>query len=135
MLSNVGTVFLPITANKMIAKRLLLVTSELQAIRTHFGTLTMQSLRFAALLLTSVGTLLAISAASPDCWAFTVFVGDCYADPGCIPPNNPSTDFNLATNWMPAVFPNATDAYLIQDAHTAIFSSGSTSLGGLTVSQ
>jgi hypothetical protein len=90
-------------------------------------------------MLSVFGLLLAISAASPNCWAAAVFVGDCH-DAGCMPPNNPSTDFNLASNWAvppnltPAVFPSTTEAYTIQDNRTAVFSSGSTTLGGLVVS-
>ena len=93
----------------------------------------MKKSNLSATLLTGFGLLLAISAASQDCWAFTTFVGDCH-DAGCIPPNNPSTDFNLATNWDLPGFPNTTDAFLIQNSRTAIFSGGNTSLGGLTVS-
>ncbi len=93
----------------------------------------MKKSRFSAALITSFSLLMAISAASPDCWAFITFVGDCQ-DPGCLPPNNPSTDFNLATNWDPTnVFPNTTEAFLIQNNRTATFSSGSTTLGGLIV--
>ena len=82
--------------------------------------------------MTSFGLVFAILASGPACWAQIIFVGDC-SDPGCMPPNNPSTDFNLASNWMPAVFPSANESYLIQDARTAEFSSGNTTLGGLTV--
>ena len=90
----------------------------------------MNNMRLSAVFIASFALLLAISGASPDCSAQIIFVGDC---PGCTPPR-PSTDFNLATNWMPAVFPSATESYLIQDNRTAVFSSGNTTLGGLTVS-
>jgi hypothetical protein len=82
----------------------------------------MKTSRVFATLLTSFGLLLAISAASPVCWAQIFFDG------------STSENFNDATNWTPAVFPNAIESYLIQDARTAIFSSGNTSLGELTVS-
>jgi hypothetical protein len=86
-----------------------------------------------AALLTSFSLLLAISAASTDCWAFGIpFVGDC---PNCPPPNQASDDFNVPNNWLvPAAFPSPVETFEIQDDRTAVFSSGSTVLGGLVVS-
>ena len=91
----------------------------------------MKTSRLSTALMTSFGLLIANLVASPICWAQITFVGDC---PGCPPPNTASTDFNLVSNWMPAVFPNTSESYYIQDNRTAVFSSGSTTLGGLTVS-
>ncbi len=91
----------------------------------------MKTSRLSTALITSFGLLIAISVGSPVCWAQITFVGDC---PGCEPPNTASTDFNLASNWNPAVFPSTSESYIIQDNRTAVFSSGSTTLGGLTVS-
>jgi hypothetical protein len=91
----------------------------------------MKTSRLSTALRTSFGLLIAISVGSPVCWAQITFVGDC---PGCPPPNTESTDFNLASNWSPAVFPNTSESYYIQDNRTAVFASGSTTLGGLTVS-
>jgi hypothetical protein len=78
--------------------------------------------RFTALM-TSFGLLLAIAATGSDCSAQVIFDAD------------PSDDFNDADNWsLPAFFPDATLPYIIQDNHTAVFSGGNTTLGGLTVS-
>ena len=67
--------------------------------------------------------VLAISTAGSDCSAQIIFDAD------------PSNDFNDPDNWtIPAAFPSAVESFLIQDNHTAVFSSGDTTLGGLTVS-
>jgi hypothetical protein len=92
----------------------------------------MKNIRLSTVLITSFGLLLALSAASPVCWAQIAFVGDC---PGCAPPNTASADFNLASNWQfPAAFPSTVEIFAIQDNRTAVFSSGNTTLGGLWVS-
>jgi hypothetical protein len=82
--------------------------------------------------MTSFSLLLAISVATSDCYAFGIpFVGDC---PNCPPPNKASDDFNDANNWqIPAAFPSPIETFEIQDDRTAVFSSGSTTLGGLVV--
>lgn len=75
--------------------------------------------------MTSFATLLAISAASPDCWA--VFV---YFD------GSTSTDFHEPTNWdLPGNAPgtNLVDFYSIDDGLSSTFSGGNTTLWGLRV--
>src|SRR3990172_5878212 len=104
--------------------------------RTHNGTPLMNKSCLSATLVSGFSLLLALSAASPDCRAQTAdafFIGDCGGiGPGCTV-DNQGTDFNLATNWMPAGVPVSPKDYLIQDARTATFSSGNTSVGDLTV--
>ena len=92
----------------------------------------MKTLHRSAALMTGFSLLLAISVASPDCSAFGIpFVGDC---PNCPPPNRASDDFNDPNNWIiPGIFPSPVETFEIQDARTAVFSSGSTELGGLVV--
>ena len=53
----------------------------------------MKTSRLSTALMTSFGLLLAISAASPDCWAQEIFVLFRLAAR--------STDFHIATNWTP----------------------------------
>ena len=71
----------------------------------------------------SFSLLMALSMASPDCSAQIIFDGDS------------NDDFNNPNNWtIPAAFPSPVESFLVQDARTAVFSSGNTTLGGLTVS-
>ncbi|MCI0334828.1 MAG: hypothetical protein L0228_16565 [Planctomycetes bacterium] len=86
----------------------------------------MKTSRLSAALTTSFGLLLAISAASPDCWAQQRFF-----DGG---PSGTGTDFHDPVNWSDDMVPSAGFRYIIQDNKTATFSSGSTSVIGLTVS-
>ena len=52
----------------------------------------------------------------------------------CPPPNQPNDDFNDPNNWLvPAFFLAPVSTFEIQDNRTAVFSSGSTVLGGLVV--
>ncbi|MCA9189121.1 MAG: hypothetical protein KDA99_26030, partial [Planctomycetales bacterium] len=70
------------------------------------------------------GSLLGcLAMGSSQCWGQIIFFG------------TQSSDFNDPNNWsFPAAFPGQFESYLIQDNHTVIFSGGSTTLGGLTVS-
>ncbi len=102
----------------------------------------------AAALMTSFSLLLAISVATPDCSAFGIgFFGDCDPNvaeffPGaCDDPlmrDQENDDFNDPNSWFFAtiggLFPDTTETFEIQDFRTAVFSSGSTTLGGLIVS-
>jgi PEP-CTERM motif len=67
----------------------------------------------------SVGLLLA---ASPDCWSADVFLIN-------------GGDFNTAANWSDGMLPTADgDVHFVQDGLTATFSSGTTSVARLIVS-
>ncbi|MEX2169212.1 MAG: hypothetical protein WD851_07865 [Pirellulales bacterium] len=81
----------------------------------------MNKSRFSVRIVSGFSLLLGL-AASQDCWAQIFFEG------------NTSSDFNDPNNWNPPFFPFDNESYLIQDGKTAIFSAGSTTLGGLTVS-
>ena len=86
----------------------------------------MKTSRLSAALMTSVGMLLAFSAASPDCWAQND--SDVYL--------NSDGDFNSAANWnLPLRAPgtNFVDKYGIDDGLTATFSGGTTTVFGLRV--
>lgn len=83
----------------------------------------MRIFRRIATFITSIIMLLVISVIGQNCSAQIIFDGD------------PSDDFNDANNWsIPAAFPSPVESFLIQDNRTALFSSGDTTLGGLTVS-
>ena len=71
---------------------------------------------------TSFGLLLAISAASPDCWAVDVnFIN--------------GGDFNTAANWSDNMLPTADgDLHFIQDGLTSTFNSAGISVSKLVVS-
>ena len=80
--------------------------------------------RLSAALVTTIGMLFAISAASPDCWAVIVYFD-----------GSTSTDFLNGTNWTPAGVPgnNLVDIYSIDDGLSSTFSGGSTTVKGLRV--
>jgi hypothetical protein len=95
--------------------------------RPHTGTLIMNTSRRCATLVTSFITLLAIVAASPDCWAAFV-----YFDGG---PTGLGTAFVDAANWDPDGVPGANPADIlgIDDGFSATFSGGSTRVRALRV--
>ena len=85
----------------------------------------MKNKRLSTALQTSLGLLLALSAASTDCWAVTRnFDGG---------PTGLASDFHTDVNWTTDMVPNMSDYGIIQDNKTAIFSGGSTTIQGLTV--
>src|SRR5450631_802074 len=81
----------------------------------------MRSLRLSSLLVTSFGTLLAISIASPNCRAVIVNFQN-------------GGDFNSAANWDNNMVPTfGLNIYYIQNSLTATISSGSPSVRDVVV--
>ena len=85
----------------------------------------MKNKRLSTALQTSFGLLLALSAASTECWAVTRnFDGG---------PTGLGDDFHTGVNWTTDLVPTMADYGIIQDNKTAVFSSGSTTVQGLTI--
>ena len=84
----------------------------------------MTTLRRAAVLMTSFGVLLAMSAAHEVCRAETIYFD-----------GSTSTDFKVASNWTPEIAPGASleDIVAIDDGFTATYASGETTVGYLRV--
>ncbi|MCH8840637.1 MAG: hypothetical protein IH831_08195, partial [Planctomycetes bacterium] len=106
--------------------------------RLESGDTMMKTSRLSATLVTSFGMLLAVSAASPDCWAQFGFV---FFDGG---PTGLDTAFVDAANWDPDGVPDANPACAggdvsmcrilgIQDGLSSTFSGGSTRVFALRV--
>ena len=87
----------------------------------------MRASRLATALMTSLGMLLALSAANPDCWADFV-----YFDGG---PTGLGTDFVDGANWDPDGVPgdNLVDVLGIDDGFSSTFSGGNTRVRALRV--
>src|SRR6186997_411141 len=83
--------------------------------------------RISIAFVTSMGMLIAISAASPNCWAVIV-----YFDGG---PTVAGTAFLDAANWNPDGVPgnNLDDIYSIDDGFASTLSGGNTFVKGLRV--
>ena len=87
----------------------------------------MKTSRLSAALMTSLGMVLALSAANPDCWADFV-----YFDGG---PTGLGTAFVDGANWDPDGVPgaNLVDVLGIDDGFSSTFSGGSTRVRALRV--